>query len=541
MSRVDRPQSPPAFVPVAGGDAPEGATRASGDRGSVGAPREHAADGLDSSPEEVFPPLSLPPRPRPAGPDLPPNLAELTRELTTFLRTGTAPPTSRSPSSAGAASGPPEAVAIARNLEAIDTKSGHTTKTVANHGAEALNAILARNVEGKSTRYRQVVNADRALSGANVTVDKASRGLAAAQAKYHADPSDKNAKAVATAEKKLNNAITNRTAAEVRLATAEEQLRDFVREKLGDKAADHEAQIAALTARSQPITRDQYTIAVGAATVNLHNGVDAYATVTNEGLTGSASGDGPQRVQQAIDRAPFSQSTKNVLLATSANEGSFSSINGYDKKGISFGLIQLAGGRSGDTLSVFLDGLKKQHPQVFQETLQSYGIDVERGAKGPEIVVRQPDGNTLRGQAAAEKIGTDPKLAAALSASGLRPEVQDSQVAFAKRNYLDSQRGATVSVGGQSVKISELITSERGNGLLFDRSVQEGVGGARRALTTVVDTYLEKNPGARLSDEAVRAEIEAAYLSSVLGRESLKGRNAHIVAATSDKRGSYAD
>lgn len=187
-----------------------------------------------------------------------------------------------------------------------------------------------------------------------------------------------------------------------------------------------------------------------------------------------------------------------------------------------------------------LAAFKKEHPQAFADSLQRYGIDVERTAKGPELVVREPDGTVLKGADAARRIGTDPKLAGALSAAGAHPDMQDSQLRFAK-GYLDRQRQQQIDVNGHKVKISDLITSESGNGVLFDRSVHEGLAGARATLDRVATRYLAENPDADLSDESVRAAIETAYIAEVNKEPAYQQRNANIAARTSAERGSYVD
>jgi hypothetical protein len=118
--------------------------------------------------------------------------------------------------------------------------------------------------------------------------------------------------------------------------------------------------------------------------------------------------------------------------------------------------------------------------------------------------------------------------------------MQDSQLRFAK-DYLDRQRQASISAGGEKVAIDDLITSERGNGILFDRSVHQGIGGARQALADVARDYLQAHPGARLADESVRADIEAAYIARVSSNPDLSSRCANIAARTSDARGSYVE
>jgi hypothetical protein len=91
------------------------------------------------------------------------------------------------------------------------------------------------------------------------------------------------------------------------------------------------------------------------------------------------------------------------------------------------------------------------------------------------------------------------------------------------------------------VKISDLITSEYGNGILFDRSVHQGKGGARAELDRIATEYLAKHPGAKLSDESVRAAIETAYIAEMNSTDALKRRNANVASHTSATRGSYVE
>ncbi|HEY0706455.1 MAG TPA: hypothetical protein VGG33_06655, partial [Polyangia bacterium] len=91
------------------------------------------------------------------------------------------------------------------------------------------------------------------------------------------------------------------------------------------------------------------------------------------------------------------------------------------------------------------------------------------------------------------------------------------------------------------VKIDALITSEYGNGILFDRSVHGGSGGARATLKEVATKYLTDHPGAKLDDEGVRAEIEAVYIAAIEGEEAFAGRCANIKALSSPERGSYVE
>jgi hypothetical protein len=368
-------------------------------------------------------------------------------------------------------------------------------------------------------------------------LEKAQTALARAQEAHVAAPTPRTAAALAQAEKKLGEAAKEHERAQASYDREDGELRAALKGKSNEKADE----VDALSFKPSSVNKTTSRVTVDGVATKFSNAVDSYATARPSGLDGKAEGDSKVVVNTAIDATHYSDSTKNVFKGVSSNEGTFSSVNGYDSKGITFGFIQMAGGGAGETFSDFLGTLKKQHPDTFAATLQKYGIDVAKTRDGKsELVLHQPDGTTLRGKAAAIKIGSDPKLAGALAAAGTNADVQDSQLRFAKA-YWDKQRGSDIHAGGQTVKVSDLITSEYGNGILFDRSVHSGIGGAHHTLEKVVEKYVEDYPGAQLSDENVRGKIEAAYIHQISGDKDLAGRCANIAGETSAARGSYVE
>jgi hypothetical protein len=491
-------------------------------------------DGVDgSSPELLYTPAGAPAGTGPEG-----GGSAVSRELEQILalvRLGLDPTggaASSSPARAAAGASSPDD--IGRNLAGLQVVHREEQATV--HNPWDINRLAPSNRGGKKTEFQQLKKAEANLAEKREDLATAERNLDRARAKHVEAPTPKTAAAVTAAEAKVDRASSAVAGAEANVAKEENELRQVLKEisKAPDSAIDE------LELRGQPFTRDRYDITVGDTVIELKNGIDSSATTDAKGLDGRAAGDSKAVVGGAIDASEYSDSVKTVLKATSANEGTFTSINGYDKKALTFGFIQMAGGGPGETLSNMLHTFKKQHPDAFAATLRKYGVDTEATPKGPQLVVHEPDGNVLKGDAAAKKIGTDPRLAAALSASGMNREMQQAQLDFAK-DYLDRQRKEDITVGGQSVKISDLITSERGNGLLFDRSVHEGHKGARDVLTDVARDYLQAHPAARLSDEAARAAIETAYIDRVRHTKDLETRSANVVRSTSDVRGSYHD
>jgi hypothetical protein len=150
------------------------------------------------------------------------------------------------------------------------------------------------------------------------------------------------------------------------------------------------------------------------------------------------------------------------------------------------------------------------------------------------LVCQDHDGNELRGDEAARFIGSDPQLAAVLAASGTRLSMKTAQVEVSARILTDVRAH---SVSGAGVKISDVITSEYGNGLLYDRSVNLGAGGTQKAFDDIARKYLKDNPGADLKTDPARAKVEAAFVTWAEGQAP--GRATNISANTDHEPGTF--
>lgn len=254
-----------------------------------------------------------------------------------------------------------------------------------------------------------------------------------------------------------------------------------------------------------PVERTNYNVNVGGKTVQLHDNVIAYAADTPKGMEGSAAGDSKAAVKTVVDKSDLSADKKVILKKVSEHEGSFSTVNTWDRAVVTAGFVQWTAGEKGNGSIVgLLRDLKTHQPQVFRDNYQKYGIDIE----GNEIKVTQGDGKILKGGAAAKAIQTDPKLTAALSAAGTDPKVQEHQVTFAARTKIDNVRNRHVTVEGQTVQLGSVITSKYAVGVMMDRAVHSGEGRVDNAVQAGIRRFLSENKGAKLSDPAVQAKAE---------------------------------
>jgi hypothetical protein len=241
-------------------------------------------------------------------------------------------------------------------------------------------------------------------------------------------------------------------------------------------------------------TRTRYTIRVGDTTVNLHDHVEAYATIAERGLEGSAQRTAAaqsQTVDQLVDADPtISSSTKKIIKLVSSFEGRFSSVNTWDIADVTWGFIQWTTGKSGKgSLIDTLLACKAQAPKVFDQRLRRFGIDV---SKSDGLVVTLPDGTVKKGKDAARHIQVDPLLTAILSASGEDPEFKIAQLRHADEKVGKEVLRARVTVAGRKVRLGDILTSELAVGGAFNRAVHAGAGAVQKLLSGALNAWAAK-------------------------------------------------
>ncbi len=241
-------------------------------------------------------------------------------------------------------------------------------------------------------------------------------------------------------------------------------------------------------------TRTRYTIRVGDTTVSLHDHVEAYATIAERGLEGSARRDAgatAQTVDQLVDAdSTISSSTKKIIKLVSSFEGRFSSVNTWDIADVTWGFIQWTTGKSGKgSLIDTLLACKAHAPDAFDQRLRRFGIDV---TKGDGIVLTLPDGTVKKGKDAARHIQIDPVLTAILSASGEDPEFKIAQLRHANDKVGKEVLRSTVTVGGRKVKLGEVLTSELAVGGAFNRAVHAGASAVQKLLSGALNAWAKK-------------------------------------------------
>ncbi len=391
---------------------------------------------------------------------------------------------------------------------------------------DELSKYAPKNNDEKKTKFRALFDADTALGNANGKLKTAETALDNARTKLGANPDSAALKAdVARKEAAVEQAKVVVTAASGKVANAETAVRNLMKKQ----SKGHDAEIDALDMSARRETQTRYVVEVGGRPVTLTDNNRSYATTHRTGLEVIDEG---QPTAPVIDATTLGPSTKTILKATSDHEGAFGTVNGYDKAGVSLGIIQFAGGGPGSMLSQLLKRFKEKDPAGFADALGQFGIDV--AGRPPQLVCKDHDGNVLMGDAAAQFIGADPRLCAILSASGSNMAMKASQVEIAAQ-LLTNQRNHRVA--GSDVRVKDLLTSEYANALLYDRSVNQGPGAAQDAFDGIVSRYLEAHPGADLRAEPARGEIETAFIA--WAHEFAPERSAAIAESTDHDAGSF--
>jgi peptidoglycan endopeptidase LytF len=203
-----------------------------------------------------------------------------------------------------------------------------------------------------------------------------------------------------------------------------------------------------------------------------------------------------------------------IFTFISGHEARFDGINSYDKAFFSWGFMQFAGG--GRSLHTLLALMKYRNPELFYDVFQRFGVDVEytfsnnrfqpTATRLAVFVPNPSDGKTiLKGEEAEKHIRSNKFLHAVFIRAGHNQQIAELQALFAMYEYANPALKRSITVLGQKIKTTDIISSEAGMAALIDMSINKGVGGA-----------------ARLFQNAIAATASASGIRSV---SQLKGLN----------------
>jgi LysM repeat protein len=169
-----------------------------------------------------------------------------------------------------------------------------------------------------------------------------------------------------------------------------------------------------------------------------------------------------------LQQLQMSPSEINVMLVTSANEGSLDAINTWDNQYLSFGIFQWTLGSAGQAgeLPALLSNLKRRYPTEFQYYFGQFGVDAISmdGVTGwlslnGKQLVNAADKNIMR----------QPIWALRFAIAGMDALVQSVQVlhAISRLDQFYFRPSQTL----QGFALSQLLTSEFAVALLLDHHV----------------------------------------------------------------------
>jgi hypothetical protein len=169
-----------------------------------------------------------------------------------------------------------------------------------------------------------------------------------------------------------------------------------------------------------------------------------------------------------LQRLQMSSSEINVMLVTSANEGSLDAINTWDSQYLSFGIFQWTLGAAGQQgeLPALLFNLKRRYPSEFQYYFGQFGVDVTSldGITGwlsinGDRLVNEADKNLMR----------QPLWALRFAIAGMDSLVQSVQVLHGisrlDRFYFSPSKNL------QGFALSQILSSEFAVALLLDHHI----------------------------------------------------------------------
>lgn len=465
--------------------------------------------------------------------------------------------------STSAAASPVAAAEVKRNLDAI--KLTQTNEGMHSRGnAVELNKIIPSNIARakppKGQIYaplRKAVDDKRKAQGelAKATTDK---GEAAAQKKIaaaderiqvqgtklkkwmkdqlHTNPEVRGAKAkrlvaeralakLERAEKKKPGSIPDEKLTQGKSNVTEATKREAdVRAALEKRIDAYQPEVQVPQVRSD--------VTVGGTTVRMRDSRETPYTNSWQAVDGgSTTGDSREIVNQRLAESGISSDRQKILGAISEREGTFSKVNTWDTGRVSWGFTQWTLGKSGNgSLADFMRHAKKKDPALFRDQFQKHGIDVDK--KGS--VLTRPDGAVLRGVEAAEAMRSDPKLAGVFMAAGANADMQQLQIQYANDGKITGTRAHKVTATGKdkegavakgTLRVGDVVTSEYGNAVLADLSVNAGSG--HRVAAAAIQRYVEAK-GVDPTEPASWAKDGEKAVIAALEQASRKERVKHM-------------
>lgn len=178
-------------------------------------------------------------------------------------------------------------------------------------------------------------------------------------------------------------------------------------------------------------------------------------------------------LEQKLQDLGLPSDDARILALVSAHEGGFDTIQTYDSALFTWGFIQFAGTGG---LQAVMKTIKAVAPADFEEYFHSNGLDVTD--KG-QITIQKGD-ELLTGQAALQELHDNPETWGWFLQASQDSDIKLAQVKTAYDSYYIPSGNISVKLGKDKTTLGSLFAgNDFARAMLFDRSVQRGLGGAR--------------------------------------------------------------
>jgi len=211
--------------------------------------------------------------------------------------------------------------------------------------------------------------------------------------------------------------------------------------------------------------------------------------------------------RQSLSEFPgLNDSAVNVMIAVAENEGNMDAVNTWDNSFMTFGMFQwtIGAGDGPGELPALLKKIKEIRPDLFETYYGQYGLDI--------IDTNETSGYfTLNGKklttAADKEVLRGNQWSFFFSAAGHDTDIRSIQVAHAVSRIASFYDSDSYKVKGH--KLSELITSQYGVGLLLDNHVNRP-GYVKKCLERAMDETGLSDPENWTTDD--EGKLIEAYL-----------------------------
>ena len=226
---------------------------------------------------------------------------------------------------------------------------------------------------------------------------------------------------------------------------------------------------------------------------------------------------------------------RDIIIAMSANEGSFEAVQSYDSMALTFGAMQktvnvTGGGELSEQLAVF----KNKDAAAYQRLFADHGWTAERNKTYyRDAAGTKRTGSALQAYLRSASHADQAKALGPLRSAGRDPAFRKQQICdFIAR--LKDAADQKQTVGSAFFLAGDFVTSTKGKAMLLDSSVNSGL--AEPSFQNAVNWFYINNPAAGKNPTAWTITERGQNEATILGRYAANRSVAAPVTETRAKR-----